>query len=471
MAFHTALLCMLFGASTAACAFSLTLAWDRNPEPDILAYHLYYGPSSCKGIPDCTYPSQVRVPPNASCSEPNAVCHTFQEGTLQDGVRYFFAVTATNIYGESGFSNELEVSPRASGDLLARDIIVDNGDPGTSSTGMWSASGGAAPYDGDSLWARDGATYRWQFTGEAPGTYEVLMWWSGYDSRASNVPIVINHASGTARITIDQARGAGRWNSLGTYAFGSSGSVGITAAYGDSVSTCADAVWFSPVSNALPPVAVIDAIAPNPSVTGEAVTFRGHGSDPDGTVIGCSWESSLDGLLSHSTTFTANWLSHGTHTIRFRATDDDGLESAPAERILTILPTVAETVIDNGGPGTSSTGSWEVSGAAGFYGASSLYSRDGERYTWTFTPAVSGSYRVSMWWTVWPSRSAGVPVDVRHAGGTTRIQVNQQQSGSRWNQLGQYRFESGKSYTVSVTAQPGPSSTCADAVRFEYLGS
>jgi hypothetical protein len=75
-----------------------------------------------------------------------------------------------------------------------------------------------------------------------------------------------------------------------------------------------------------------------------------------------------------------------------------------------------------------------------------------------------------MWWTAWPSRSTAVPVDIRHAGGTTRVTVDQQQNGGRWNSLGLYSFAAGVSYTVTVTSQPGPSSTCADAVKFTEIG-
>ena len=75
-----------------------------------------------------------------------------------------------------------------------------------------------------------------------------------------------------------------------------------------------------------------------------------------------------------------------------------------------------------------------------------------------------------MWWTVWPSRSTGVPVDIEHSGGTEYLFVNQQQNGGKWNSLGIYSLIAGASYTVTVASQPDPSSTCADAVKFAYLG-
>lgn len=129
--------------------------------------------------------------------------------------------------------------------------------------------------------------------------------------------------------------------------------------------------------------------------------------------------------------------------------------------------TPSDIIIDNGNENTTSyTGIWSISRGTNPYGANSLWSRNGSTYTWTFSPTASASYELSMWWTEWPSRSTSVPVDIEHSGGTTRVYINQQQNGGRWNSLGQYFFEAGTSYNVTVTAQPSPSSTCADAVRF-----
>jgi lysophospholipase L1-like esterase len=44
-------------------------------------------------------------------------------------------------------------------------------------------------------------------------------------------------------------------------------------------------------------------------------------------------------------------------------------------------------------------------------------------------------------------------------------------NGGKWNGLGIYPLIAGASYTVTITSQPNPSSTCADAVKFTYLGN
>ena len=127
-----------------------------------------------------------------------------------------------------------------------------------------------------------------------------------------------------------------------------------------------------------------------------------------------------------------------------------------------------ETIIDNGDPETSFTGTWDVSGAANPYGANSVYGKNGETYTWRFTPTVSGEHTLSMWWTSVTSRSANIPVDIQRDGGTDRVYINQQTNGGMWNTLGTYSFVAGQGYNIKITA-PSTTTTCADAVRFGYI--
>ncbi|MCK9275823.1 MAG: hypothetical protein M0P57_12115, partial [Syntrophales bacterium] len=353
------------------------------------------------------------------------------------------------------------------------DILVDNGaSPGTAQTGTWNLSGGTDPYGGESLWSRNGATYTWQFDSQPSGTYEVLMWWSGYPSRTSNIAVTINEQNGPRNLTIDQSVNAGRWNSLGTYYFDGTGSVMITAAQGDTLSTCADAVWFRFVSDNLPPAARIVSITPNPAEPGQTIFFEGEGTDSDGTVRAYLWESNIDGVLGESASFSTDILSEGVHTITLEVRDNGNAWSAPATETLTIGSAPQETIIDNSDTATSYTGWWSVSGADGFYGTDSIWSRDGSTFIWHFQPVQTSTYTVSMWWTEWSSRSISVPVDIEHAGGTARVYVNQQTSGGQWNPLGTYTFQAGTGYRITLYApDPWPSSYCADAMKFSMLQS
>jgi len=351
------------------------------------------------------------------------------------------------------------------------DVIIDNGEPGTSYTGTWGVSGGTEPYGDDSLWARDGATYTWQFDSQPSGVYEVLMWWSGYASRASDIGVDINHSSGVQAVRINQLVGAGQRNSLGEYYFDSSGSVTITAAFGSSVSTCADAVWFRHVSDNTPPIAYIDAITPNPAEPGQLIEFSGHGTDNEGTVVAYQWESSIDGPINNSASFSTSTLSEGIHTISFKVQDDEGLWSVAVTQELIVGTIPTEIIIDNRDSETSRTGTWGVSGASNPYGVDSVWSRDGTTFTWHFDPPQTGDYEVSMWWTEWSSRSTSVPVTITYHGDSTNVNVNQQENGEQWNSLGIFHFDLSSGGSVSITSQPGPSSTCADAVKFNFVPS
>jgi hypothetical protein len=88
-------------------------------------------------------------------------------------------------------------------DTSAQEIIIDNGDPGTSYTGAWYVSSGTGPYDTDSLWSRNG-TYTWTFTPQQTGVYELSMWWTYFVSRSANIPVDIEYSDGTTRVSINQ---------------------------------------------------------------------------------------------------------------------------------------------------------------------------------------------------------------------------------------------------------------------------
>ncbi len=71
------------------------------------------------------------------------------------------------------------------------------------------------------------------------------------------------------------------------------------------------------------PLAVIDSVSPNPSASGQTVTFRGHGDDVDGTLVAYEWRSSVDGVFSASRIAETAALTPGTHVVSLRVMDDD----------------------------------------------------------------------------------------------------------------------------------------------------
>lgn len=120
-----------------------------------------------------------------------------------------------------------------------------------------------------------------------------------------------------------------------------------------------------------PPTAYVDLISPTEVSPGEAVTFEGHGTDADGTVVAFRWRSSLDDDLSTRADFDSSSLSAGEHTIYFKVQDNNGVWSKEAEGTVTVSgedagrPAIVSFSASPGSisPGGSSTLSWDVSGA------------------------------------------------------------------------------------------------------------
>ncbi|NOY72826.1 MAG: hypothetical protein GXP14_10695 [Gammaproteobacteria bacterium] len=117
------------------------------------------------------------------------------------------------------------------------EIILDNGDSGTSSTGRWlNASAASLHYGRMSLYGRVGSgvdSYRFTPTIVTAGEYDVYEWNSCYSPRASDVPHEIVYAGGRTTIDVNQDCSSGvtgEWNHLGTFPFsaGNSGYVEIS---------------------------------------------------------------------------------------------------------------------------------------------------------------------------------------------------------------------------------------------------
>lgn len=125
--------------------------------------------------------------------------------------------------------------------LLDADIVVDDGDPGTSSTGLWSASEAPFPFGQGSLFSRNDGEYAWRTAVPSLGEYEVSLWWTVTPARSVAVPVEIAHALGTATLQVDQTRGYGTWQVAGTHFFLDEASVKVRSLSGDR-STSADAI-------------------------------------------------------------------------------------------------------------------------------------------------------------------------------------------------------------------------------------
>ena len=138
-------------------------------------------------------------------------------------------------------------------------------------------------------------------------------------------------------------------------------------------------VQVSPAANDIPPTGAITNPSSNVTITaGQAVSYSGTGSDPDGTVTGYSW--SFPGGSPNSSTL-ANpgnviYSTPGTYVTTLTVTDNAGVtDPNPPTRTITVQPDFSisaspssRTVVQGGGTTYTAT----ITGGTGFSGTVSL---------------------------------------------------------------------------------------------------
>ncbi len=100
-------------------------------------------------------------------------------------------------------------------------------------TGEWQQSGAIPPFNGDG-YLHDGNAGKGKksvrFTPDLPaeGVYDVYLLWSSNPNRATNTPVEIAHADGSAKVTVNQ-REKGGWVKVftGKFQAGRAGAVTI----------------------------------------------------------------------------------------------------------------------------------------------------------------------------------------------------------------------------------------------------
>jgi parallel beta-helix repeat protein len=140
------------------------------------------------------------------------------------------------------------------------------------------------------------------------------------------------------------------------------------------------------------PTAYIDEITPNPAKQREAVLFRGHGTDEDGSIIAYKWLSSKDGVISTASSFSKTNLSLGTHTIYFQVKDNTEW-SPQAIRTLVIEKNFSSGNPDNLAPIADVGGSYQgiVNGVIMFDGSGSYDEEGAIVGYWNFGDNSSGT--------------------------------------------------------------------------------
>lgn len=368
----------------------------------------------------------------------------------------------------------IELFALAVGDACREAVVIDNGAPGTSATGLWKVSNAAGALASSSLWNRGSVGVVPSYSFEAsltPAAYEVFEWHSVFSGRSRAVRHVIAHAGGTSAILVDQSVGGGRWNSLGVFTFSGKGLVTIRAEDRE-LSTNADAIRFVCRTRALP-TAVILGIAPRPARAGETVCFDGApGSGAN--AVAFEWTSSLQPgvLLSSEPSFCRSDLVPGDHQVFFRVRDLNGEWSLPTVERLLIEGRVdecGETIVDNRSLNARAlVGIWQASATQQSFGDGSVWAKPPSAslpHTFEFKADLTpGFYEVYEWHSVWSTRSRAVEHVITGGNQTSTVIVDQSIDGGRWNSLGTFSF-AGPS-TVTIRATDTQRSTNADAILF-----
>jgi hypothetical protein len=172
---------------------------------------------------------------------------SYSDAGLTASTSYTYKVaaydSAGNTSAQSSSASATTLSSSSSTTTTTTAVIVDNGKTGTSYNGTWKVSSAPNPYGTDSYWGRESSTYTWKAS-LTSGTYDVYMWWTAYKDRSTAAPVTITHSSGSQTVKVNQQINGGKWVLLGTYSFGSTGTVKIAGTGSTTVTVSADAVKF-----------------------------------------------------------------------------------------------------------------------------------------------------------------------------------------------------------------------------------
>lgn len=178
------------------------------------------------------------------------------------------------------------------GELGPPDLIVNNGDVGTSSTGTWNPGTYGGGYNDDYTFADCSstvtATYKWTPTIPETAIFDVYCWYNAGSNRAADANYTIRHADGTKSVQINQQTNGAQWVLLSSglkFNAGTAGYVMLDNKASNNV-VIADAIrWVyagpAPVTDTTPPT--ISISSPSVSSTkGGPVTYTVSYSDDTG---------------------------------------------------------------------------------------------------------------------------------------------------------------------------------------------
>jgi len=105
-----------------------------------------------------------------------------------------------------------------------REVVVDDGDPGYSEAGSWTASTSAPDFYGSgyryaAVDASGGASAEFRPDLPASGRYPVYAWWTASSNRSRDARFTVHHSGGATTVVVDMERTGDHWYFLGEFHF------------------------------------------------------------------------------------------------------------------------------------------------------------------------------------------------------------------------------------------------------------
>lgn len=207
------------------------------------------------------------------------------------------------------------------------DIVLDNTGAGASQSGEWSTSTSSPGYYGTNYhYAPDAAGYWFQWTTAlTAGSYAVYARWPAAAGRPSDAVYEITHSGGTASVPANQTIDGNQWNVLGTYTFGSTGTVRLLSSATGTEGAAADAIRFTQsAADTTPPT--LSGLSPTGTLARDTTT----------TTITVATSETAE--CRHSTTPVFDWDSGTTYTATNSTTHSSPVPTTPGKvnRIYTV---------------------------------------------------------------------------------------------------------------------------------------
>lgn len=239
-------------AVNANCSVSVTFAGDTTPP--VISNVL---PSGEQPYGTTSVILSVETSENATCRYSStdasyaSMANTFtttgellHEQTLAttNGSSYIRYIRCSDAAGNANTASSV-----ASYSVSAVDFVVlDNAGSGVTQSGDWSTSTYFPGYYGVNYHYSPNATGHWfqWTTALTASTYDVYAWWPAAAGRPTDATYEITHSGGTATVPANQTANGSQWNLLGTYTFGTTGTVRLLSGATGTEGAAADAIRF-----------------------------------------------------------------------------------------------------------------------------------------------------------------------------------------------------------------------------------